>query len=188
MNLQRDSPEAVKPETLPRKLQGLHLCEISSFWEEISGEIQAFLMCNWQLVVIDYGRYLRNFNPPIMVSADSVCLDPRRKNINQCESYPRWYVESHGHRQIWSCVHTRVHDLCPTLWTYSKARGPQKMPNPALPKDIENEHVRIKDILYLKFMFYHIAIPSLHYIFWIACEGYKTNRSKKLQRRRIYSS
>ena len=59
---------------------------------------------------------------------------------------------------------------------------------PALPKDIGNEHVRIKDILYLKFMFYHIAIPSLHYIFWNAYEGYKTPRSKKLQRRRIYSS
>ena len=59
---------------------------------------------------------------------------------------------------------------------------------PALPKDIGNEHVRIKDILYLKFLFYHIAIPSLHYIFWNAYEGYKTPRSKKLQRRRIYSS
>ena len=59
---------------------------------------------------------------------------------------------------------------------------------PALPKDIGNEHVRIKDILYLKFMFYHIAIPSLHYIFWNAYEEYKTPRSKKLQRRRIYSS
>ena len=58
--------------------------------------------------------------------------------------------------------------------------------NPALPNDIGNEHVRIKDILYLKFMFYHIAIPSLHYIFWNAYEGYKTPRSKKLQRRRIY--
>ena len=60
---------------------------------------------------------------------------------------------------------------------------------PALPKDIGNEHVRIKDILYLKFMFYHIAIPSLHclhYIFWNAYEGYKTPRSKKLQRRHIY--
>ena len=66
--------------------------------------------------------------------------------------------------------------------------GMGKFPHPALPKDIGNEHVRIKDILYLKFMFYHIAIPSLHYIFWNAYEGYKTPRSKKLQRRRIYSS
>lgn len=33
---------------------------------------------------------------------------------------------------------------------------------PALPKDIANQHVRIKDILYSKFMFYHIAIPSLY--------------------------